>query len=351
MKNVSVIVPIYNSAATLRTCLDSILCQSFQEYEIILVDDGSEDGSFQVCQQYAKQDSRIRIFKKENGGVSSARNFGIEKAQGDYLFFLDSDDYIPPQYLYSMVSAMSNKKGREEPVSTFCFFTADDDIEDEKLECLGRDRLGYNDALKLYCEGLLNPPWNKLFDRKIVMDYKIRFPESISLGEDLLFNIAYIQTKEIDEYIVLRGLNYFYRKQNRNSLTQKFHPDYFETQNTLYKCLRELAYDIRASSQDMELLEEQYGNFLFGTLKYNMRKDNPKGFFQKISDNNHIMRMEAFRSWIRKHQCQYKAFVAKVYLSGNYFLVWCMQIVLDVYIDIRYGKKGRGRMREDDRRE
>ena len=96
---ISVIVPIYNVENYLRQCLDSILEQTFHNLEIILVNDGSTDGSGQICQEYLKKDSRITYFEKENGGLSDARNYGIERAQGEYLTFIDSDDWVTNTYI------------------------------------------------------------------------------------------------------------------------------------------------------------------------------------------------------------------------------------------------------------
>lgn len=89
---ISVILPIYNVENYLRQCLDSIIEQTFHNLEILLVNDGSTDGSGKICQEYLKKDSRIRYFEKENGGLSDARNYGIERAQGEYITFIDSDD-------------------------------------------------------------------------------------------------------------------------------------------------------------------------------------------------------------------------------------------------------------------
>ena len=91
---ISVIIPIYNKSATLKKCIDSILNQEYQNLELILVDDGSSDDSFDICIGYAEKDSRVKVFKKENGGVSSARNFGLKVASGEFVQFVDADDFL-----------------------------------------------------------------------------------------------------------------------------------------------------------------------------------------------------------------------------------------------------------------
>ena len=99
MPHISIIIPVYNAEATLNKCVDSILMQPFANFEVILVDDGSKDGSFQICEEYARKDSRVTVIHKENGGVSSARNRGLEIAKGNWVTFVDSDDYINDSYL------------------------------------------------------------------------------------------------------------------------------------------------------------------------------------------------------------------------------------------------------------
>ena len=96
---ISVIVPVYKVEKYLPACLDSLLAQTYRNFELIVVNDGSPDDCWQIMQRYAAQDARVRIFNKENGGVSSARNFGLDVARGEYIGFVDSDDFVLPQYL------------------------------------------------------------------------------------------------------------------------------------------------------------------------------------------------------------------------------------------------------------
>ena len=105
---ISVIVPVYDVGKYLSKCLDSLLAQTWRNLEIIVVDDGSPDGSWDIMQDYAARDSRVRIFRKKNGGVSAARNFGMDAAEGEYLGFVDPDDWVSPHYLEWMAEAMQD---------------------------------------------------------------------------------------------------------------------------------------------------------------------------------------------------------------------------------------------------
>ena len=103
MPKVSIIVPVYNTEEYLSECIESILDQSFTDFELLLINDGSIDKSGKICDEYAKKDSRIVVIHKENGGVSSARNKGIEIAQGEWISFIDADDWITPLYLSDLI--------------------------------------------------------------------------------------------------------------------------------------------------------------------------------------------------------------------------------------------------------
>ena len=103
---ISVIVPVYKVEKYLRKCVDSILCQTYPQFELILVDDGSPDGCGTICDEYAAQDSRVRVIPQPNGGLSSARNVGIDAAKGDYLYFVDSDDWLEPEALMVLIEAV-----------------------------------------------------------------------------------------------------------------------------------------------------------------------------------------------------------------------------------------------------
>ena len=109
LPHISIIIPVYNTESYLARCVDSILSQSFIDFELLLIDDGSTDGSGVICDAFADQDGRVRVFHKENGGVGSARNLGIDNAQGEWLYFVDSDDELMPDGLQVLVDGISEE--------------------------------------------------------------------------------------------------------------------------------------------------------------------------------------------------------------------------------------------------
>lgn len=181
---ISVIIPAYNAARTVRRCIQSVLDQKYTEWEIIIVDDGSKDDTLDICQSYG--DSRIRVLHKENGGVSSARNMGLKFAQGDYIAFIDSDDFIESDYLQHLSQGL----GYDIVISGFCYENTPESSSFH-LKLANREAVG-RELSKLINADQLCYPWGRLFKRSIVETYHIRFDEAMRFAEDNVFNWEYL---------------------------------------------------------------------------------------------------------------------------------------------------------------
>ena len=189
---ISIIVPIYNVENYLRMCLDSIQNQTYKNFECLLINDGSPDNSAEICREYAAKDSRFRYFEKENGGVSSARNLGMKCANGDYITFVDPDDWLDPDYLeilylkmmeYDADVAIATYKKYSVSDRCYYFHVLDQDYY-EKIytgdELLAE--LPYRESF----DSTFNVSWGKLFKRSLL--YSLVFNEQRVMGEDLEFN-------------------------------------------------------------------------------------------------------------------------------------------------------------------
>ena len=194
---VSIIIPVYNAENTVGRCIDSILNQDYTDFELLLVNDGSSDGSGAICDAYAARDSRIRVFHQANSGVSASRNLALDHAKGMYLQFLDSDDWITTDATGSLVQAMEDGPC-DMVISDFYRVVGDrvsqkGDIEDDGI--LSREeyaaRMMENPADFYY--GVL---WNKLYRRSIVEKHHLRMDPQISWCEDFMFNLEYIRHAE-----------------------------------------------------------------------------------------------------------------------------------------------------------
>ncbi len=225
---ISVIVPVYNRKETLVRCVKSLLDQTFSELEIILVDDGSTDGSGAVCNALSREDIRIRVIHKENGGVSSARNAGIEAAKGEYLMFMDSDDYAELQMAEKLLESIG-----DDDIAICGFHHHYQGRDIVRIPNVPGQR-GDENFLSLYGQGFMNMPWNKLYRRELAG----RFDESLSLGEDLLFNLDYLRRTD-GITVVKEALCHYIQDDTGCSLSSQKRADRMELAKRIWKESRE----------------------------------------------------------------------------------------------------------------
>lgn len=231
--SLSVIVPVYNTEKYLRRCVDSILNQEYKDMEIILVDDGSTDGSPCICDEYSKKDYRVKVVHKENQGLGFARNSGIEAAVGAYVGFIDSDDYITPDFYKNLINGskggscdavicgMSSQKGDEKVIKDHIY--AGTYFDENKINSillpsiLGYDKYGKDHSDMSVCKCI--------FKRSLFNEWGIKFlSEREYISEDAIFCMEfYSRAKKVN---VVSGAGYFYCY-NGTSLTHKYNKDRF----------------------------------------------------------------------------------------------------------------------------
>ena len=221
MPLISVIVPIYNVEKYLKKCIDSIMGQTYKNLEIILVDDGSPDGCPEICDNYAETDSRIKVIHKENGGVSNARNVGIEGSVGEYICFVDSDDWIERDYISVFIERV--KKDNTDGAVSNLFFrgfkrTATLNVNDDIL-ILNAIK---EEQKSLFFSGTFNTPWNKIFKSAVIKENNIKFRENCHFAEDTIFFFDYLRFVKSISIIAKPIYNY---NITASVATNKFWPD------------------------------------------------------------------------------------------------------------------------------
>jgi glycosyltransferase involved in cell wall biosynthesis len=218
---ISVIVPVYKTEKYLEECVNSIINQTYQNLEVILVDDGSPDNCPTICEWYAAQDSRIKVIHKENGGLSSARNAGLAMASGDWIAFVDSDDICEEQMLSELYFAAKEICAPMAVCSTFYLNGKDKQAVDEERISIRVEKSNSRQMLQRlwvseYDNNLFTAPWNKLYNREFFGD-SLRFKEGIIYEDDELFNRLYVQEYPI---AVVHKPLYDWRM-NPNSITHQ----------------------------------------------------------------------------------------------------------------------------------
>lgn len=265
---VSVVVPIYNSEVYLSKCVNSILNQTYQNLEVVLVDDGSVDNSGEICDTFAKIDNRVIVIHKKNGGVSSARNEGIQQAHGKYVTFVDSDDYIGNNLVQKMIE---NVKENVDMV-----------IASIRLTLGGKEQTCWVENKKYtpvaiveeYCVGKIpsmcfEGPYCKLFKLDVIKKNNIVFDGTLKLCEDKLFNLQYIAN--CNSIITLKEVHYFHIKENNDSLSTKYRNYNYENIKRVHEYAKNMLKEWECSDEAVQGLNKMNINHLISLVKKSVR--------------------------------------------------------------------------------
>lgn len=229
---ISVIIPIYNVEKYLHKCIDSIINQSYRNLEIILVDDGSPDNCGKICDEYVKKDYRIKVIHKENGGLSDARNSGMKISKGDYIAFVDSDDWLDCDLYEKIIKKSDNS----DDIIIFGLRYIGFDSDIEYCSNLENSRFEINDEnimplLKLVKTSMLGYAWNKLYKKEIIKNTKF---DDIRLREDICFNFKILKYAKYIRCVNICGYNYL---QQPNSILHKSSIKNLKDINKVYNVL------------------------------------------------------------------------------------------------------------------
>ena len=259
-KQISIIMPVYNAEKYLNRSIESIMNQTYNNIEIILVNDGSTDNSLEICTSYQEKDKRIKLINQENKGVSFARNKGIDEATGDYIMFIDSDDYIEKNMIEDMVAKITK-----------------DDIDlvisgikmnyIRKGQVVGEEKYQLKD--KMYSiEEMLNDilididlicicgPCCKLYKTEILKNSKIKFTNEFTMGEDTWYNLDYIDACT-GKVVTMSNIYYNYMRENPNSLFTKYYDDYIKITEKVYNKFLNLL-ERKANNETVDRYKKTY---------------------------------------------------------------------------------------------
>lgn len=320
MFQISVIVPVFKVENVLHYCIDSILNQTFNDFELILIDDGSPDNSGKICDEYAKIDSRVKVVHKENEGVSVARNAGLELAKGKYICFVDSDDYIQRDYLEKLILA---KKSNTDCQNIWCkFLTVNDykhNLDMEHIYCK-EHKYSIKDIMTLHEKWLDAGPVCKLYDKDIITNNNIRFNQNLSLGEDLTFNFEYLDYTSGDIVVIDCEL-YNYVNTNINSLSNKYYENMFD----IYKQLNSMMYRHMKKWNCDEIQFDKYYSACFYkyevVMKNTFHTDSKLSKKEKYKYNRKILKSDEFKQSLNLSTCFIHPLYKLAYKSKNYKFV------------------------------
>ena len=291
---ISIIVAVYKAEAYLHRCVDSLLAQTFRDFEILLIDDGSPDNSGKICDDYAKQDARIRVFHKENGGVSSARQCGMEHVRGEYVIHADPDDWVEP----NMLEELYAKAEESDADMVIC------DLYDEyecytKYSCQRPESLATSCVLVEISSGkLYTSLTNKLVRVKSYKINNIRFPLGINRGEDD-YVVIYLLNKINSVAYLPRAYYHVDRYSNVNSLSKNYTKEVFKQYVSLLQMIKNEIYD----NQPSKAYNSYVCYIAYDTFAYNV-----------LSPAEYVL---FFRSKIKDVCCSYASLKKKVFVIAS----------------------------------
>lgn len=288
---VSIVVPVYNSEKYLEKCLDSIINQTYDDIEVILIDDGSSDRSLQICNSYAKNDERIIVNHQKNSGVSTARNNGIKLANGKYICFVDSDDIVHKDYIKKLVD---NTNKNTLAICQIEKFNENINFSSEKDSIINLSKKDFIDLCRMF---LLNTPCCKLYNLDIIRKNNISFDKRVSLGEDLLFNLDYLDY--IEKIVIIEQKLYYYRVGNTGTLTSIYNPKIHETHFLLFDKYTEFFGKISMNNDDLIIYDSYRFNFILSIID-NEFSNKELSFWQNYHKVKKLLKKDKMQSAINK---------------------------------------------------
>ena len=301
---ISVIVPVFNGEKTLRRSLDSILAQSFRDFELVLIDDGSTDKSGEICKLYEDKDNRVRYIKKENGGPSSVRNLGIKEAKGDYIAFADCDDYMDE----GAFEFMYNKAADTSADMVICGYYTELHNTVQKVFCEETTIEGeYGEKIiPLKSKDLLDAPWNKLYKTEFLRKTEVEMP----IGEIFEDTAFHLELLKYSPKISVYSQCFYHYVQNLGSITKKYNPEKLMILKKRAKQLKSVTEGID-SYCDFYYIKSVFSSFIDMFLscgkeeiKRLIKEEIKENDFQNAAQNAHF-------------EGRYNQIIIKVAKSGN----------------------------------
>lgn len=297
MIKVSIIVPVYNGEKYLSRSIESLISQTLKEIEIILINDGSTDNSLEVCKEYSSKDKRIKVINKLNEGVAAARNLGIEEAKGEYIAFLDADDYVEGNMYEKMYSKITATKSD----ICICNYIIEDRGSLKKVNHnLQKDELTHKEIYNEIIPALIGPtnfmtdngltgyrgPVMYIYSKKILNVNNIRFKKGMPIGEDFLFNLEYLT--KISTFAVEKGYYYHYCI-NAQSAMQRYRENWWDIHKVLIKRVAELLNREGLDKINQPRIDTMKINYLIGALVNECHPKNNKKYICKIKTMKKII--------------------------------------------------------------
>ncbi len=282
----SVIIPVYKAESTIRRCLDSLVNQPHEDVEIIVINDGSPDTSGEICKEYAAKHPEIKYIEKENGGVSTARNMGLDIACGDYVVFIDSDDWVYDNFISTILKSLDEDNwdllqysqnytdGKEEKPRIQEDFKSDE------------HNVIFNKIIEQMCHKHINKPIDKVYKRSVIEENHIRFHPDLCVGEDRTFNIVF--SLNIKKWCIISDLIYWVSLENGESLSRQKRDNLDEQIRIAEEYLFEIIEKSSATEDEKDMLVKaiHFDNMRAVYTKAKYLHNNSVKLFKRLKELN-----------------------------------------------------------------
>lgn len=328
---ISVVIPVYNGECYLEKCLDSLLVQTYSFFELILINDGSNDGSAQICNEYTRKDRRIKVYHQENAGVSVSRNRGIEQAAGEYLSFVDADDWVGNNYLRNLLNGLSLESDKAMVIGGLTQVHTNGYVEKISFtdkELRGREIISAYSDIGIYKYGYSA---SKLYSLSLIREMNLRFNEKVHHAEDLLFMMDYL--RGVDFIRFSSSNDYYYIHHDGISLSRSNRS--FKMEITVYRRMMEHFRDLESlyggSKNQFDKMCDDISIYLIRALPalyrppYVMKRKERLRAIRTLGKTDFIILQRNY------HPCRLTDKIGKTMLLNHFIKLY------DVYMNLLFG--------------
>lgn len=329
----SIIIPVYNVEKHLKNCVDSVIDESQSGYEIILVDDGSTDGSPAICDEYGEKYSFVKVIHKENGGLASARNAGLDTAAGEYLTFIDSDDFVEKGY----IGCINKEVNTHSDVIAFPLL-----INDEEADCIvpqelpKRSNIPVREAVvELENSGNFDMVWNKIYKRDLIeTNNQLRFHLLSEPGEDMMFNSLVFSKAESVSFFGKPF--YHWIRRGEDTLANRFRKDLYERNKVFIEYRTAMYRELGLIESYFSVLSRENLDYIFACVPNMYRPGHRFSRKERLAFYREILNSEEVKGWIKNAELTgtlIKQFAILFKLNSSF--------ILDVYYSFLMGVRNK----------
>lgn len=338
--NLSIVIPVYNAAKYINECVKSVINQDYKNLEIILVNDGSTDNSLNILRALEKEDKRIRIFDLENQGVSNARNFGMKKAKGNYIGFVDSDDLIDQRMYSTLIENMESENLDVIMCARENFYSHTSKTNKIFLELKPYVKLkkeSYEKQLLpliVKLDDSLSSVWSKVYRKSIIIQNNIIFDVDLNINEDWNFNMDFLYSS--NSFMYVNEPFYKYRVENDQSLSRKFRNDYLEIYKNKYLNVHnKFNLNKKENKKLLDVANENFCYYASFSIVNEFDKRNNLGFLEKIKNAKNMMDDQLLRDLSKDIKLKDKKLSKKIRLysieKNNLLLLFMFSLVFNSF--------------------